>query len=371
MAEEFSLTYTLDPMLVQEAQRDIESGADDSCVYRRGRKRVKDPDNWKKKHKGKKTGLRENAPAISIDDIKGKNNYCCTKLCVAQLSANHLLSLRQHFGTLMYDEQNLFLSGLIVRRETKKTSGHRRKSNPTVGKNGEKVGRPPAEESACSIEYQIRNEKGLNKKVCQKAFLLVFGFGKRRLEILRKKFRAGSILPELDRRGKHDNRPKKIPELIHKKIVEHIESFPTRQNHYSRHKNSQRLYLSPDLSIERMYEQFLEKHNPEYVEYMKNKREALINHCPPDSLLEIEPIVSKHYYHDVFVSEFNLHFGYPHSDTCDTCDSLKLKIDSTVDDEKSTLEEELQRHHEAADKAYVSLHKDISLSKQSWSCMVK
>ena len=70
---------------------------------------------------------------------------------------------------------------------------------------------------------------------------------------------------------------------------------------------------------------------------MKNKREALINHRPPDSLLKIELIVLKHYYHDVFVSEFNLHFGYPCSDTCDICDSLKLKIDSTVDDEKVPL----------------------------------
>ena len=40
------------------------------------------------------------------------------------------------------------------------------------------VGRPPAEESSLSVEYQIRNEKGLNWKVCQKAFLLIHGFGK-------------------------------------------------------------------------------------------------------------------------------------------------------------------------------------------------
>ena len=53
MAEEFSLTYTLDPMLIQEAQWDIESGADDSCVYRHGRNRVRDPDNWEKNIKGR------------------------------------------------------------------------------------------------------------------------------------------------------------------------------------------------------------------------------------------------------------------------------------------------------------------------------
>ena len=58
---------------------------------------------------------------------------------------------------------------------------------------------------------------------------------------------------------------------------------------------------------------------------MEIKRKVLINHQPLDFLT----IISKHYYHDVFVNEFNLQFGYPHSDTCDTCDALKLKIDLT------------------------------------------
>ena len=110
-------------------------------------------------------------------------------------------------------------------------------------------------------------------------------------------------------------------------------SFPTRQSHYSRQNNNERVYLSPELSIEQMYEQFLQLHNPEYVEYMKHKREALINH----------------YYHDVFVKEFNIHFGFPCSDTCDTCDLLKIRIDSAENgDDKNTLEEELQSHLKAA-----------------------
>lgn len=41
----FSLMYTVDPMLVQEA--DIESDTTNSCVSRQGRKRMRNPDNWK------------------------------------------------------------------------------------------------------------------------------------------------------------------------------------------------------------------------------------------------------------------------------------------------------------------------------------
>ena len=50
-------------------------------------------------------------------------------------------------------------------------------------------------------------------------------------------------------------------------------SFPTRQSHYSRHDNPGRLYLSPDLSIAKMYQMFLTKHDPAYVK-RKAKLEA-------------------------------------------------------------------------------------------------
>ena len=57
--------------------------------------------------------------------------------------------------------------------------------------------------------------------MCQKTFLLIHGFGKRRLEILRKKITVGLTLPEPDR-GKHDNRPQKVSEDLHQKVREHI-----------------------------------------------------------------------------------------------------------------------------------------------------
>lgn len=135
--------------------------------------------------------------------------------------------------------------------------------------------------------YQIRNEKGLNWKVCQKAFLLIHGFGKQRLEVLRKKMPIGLTIPMPDCQGKHTNRPAKILEELREKIREHIMSFPTRQSHYSRHNNPGRLYLSPDLSIAKMYQMFLAKHDPAYV---ARKREALIRHEEACSS-EIKPIV--------------------------------------------------------------------------------
>ena len=290
---------TYDPMQVEEALDDELTVSDDepeeadTQAPQRGRKRVRNPDSWEKKHV-KKRGLRQNAPQVTIDVMVEKR--CCKRGCVQQVSTEHLASLRQHFSTLTYDEQNLYLTGLMIRKETKKSVGHKRKINPVVGKNGKKVGRPPAEQSSFSVEYQIRNQKGLNQRVCQKAFLLIHGFGKRRLEFLRKKMPAGSAVPEADRRGKHNNRPRKVSEELHQKVRDHIKSLPARQSHYSRHDNHGRLYLSPDLSIARLYQMFLVEHDPEYLAYVERRREALISHQEITESVERKPVISEHYY---------------------------------------------------------------------------
>ena len=140
-------------------------------------------------------------------------------------------------------------------------------------------------------------------------------------------------------------------------------SFPTRQSHYSRHDNPGRLYLSPDLSIAKMYQLFLARHDPAYVAHLERKREALIGHEEACSS-EIKPIASVHYYHDVFVSEFNLNFGYPRSDTCD---SLRIRTEASDNEEKAKLEADLQDHLKLADEVYASLRKDCKKCKEPWS----
>ena len=153
--------------------------------------------------------------------------------------------------------------------------------------------------------------------------MLIHGFEKRRLKFLRKKMPIGSTIPEPDCRGKHDNS-------------------------YSRHDNPGRLYLSPELSVARM---FLAKYVPDYVSYLERRREVLVNHKEATDSVERKPIITEHYYHDVFVNEFNIHFGYPRSDTCDTCDSLEVKTEAAEsEEEKGKLEKQLQDHLKLADQ---------------------
>lgn len=65
-----------------------------------------------------------------------------------------------------------------------------------------------------------------------------------------------------DRRGKHENRPNRVPDAVIELIDAHIRSFPRRVSHYSR-KDRKRYYLSPELSIQLMHRLYLQQHEPE------------------------------------------------------------------------------------------------------------
>ena len=148
-----------------------------------------------------------------------------------------------------------------------------------------------------------------------------------------------SILSCSDGRGKHKNRPHAIPEDLKDKVRQHISSFPSRESHYSRQSNKNCKYLPNGLSIARMYRLYLEKHEPDIQDGEK-------------------PKVKEWLYRKIFTEEFNIGFGYPRSDTCETCDLLKVAIDNADEQERVKLQTELATHHENAAKGYESLRSD-------------
>ena len=261
----------------------------------------------------------------------------------------HLAKIRKDFESMFYEQQNQYLSGLLHRYETKKSSGHCRKEKPAISPSGKRVGRPPAEASQFSLRYTIHNADGINVKICQKAFCAIHGFGPKRILVLRRKLQSSGGCIEPDQRGKHDNHPT-VSESTRDQVKAHIQSFPTRQSHYSRADNSGRTYLSPELSINRLYLDFLQKHDPDYVAMeQENQRRKRVHQS---AITFRNPIVSEHYYQDIFVTEFNIHFGYPRSDSCGKCDSLRLAIENASADEKERLQNELDVHQTFAKTGY-------------------
>ena len=67
------------------------------------------------------------------------------------------------------------------------------------------------------------------------------------------------------------------------------------------------------------------------------------------------------------MTEFNIHFGFPRSNTCERCDSLKLRIEAATEEDRQSLEKELKSHLELAEEGYKCLHKDCEICQESWS----
>ena len=100
------------------------------------------------------------------------------------------------------------------------------------------------------------NNGGVSIRVCKTAFLRIHGISNGRLSwALSAALKGGT--PHQDQRGHHE--PKNKTDTTRLNIIDaHIESFPQYTSHYSRHDNPHRRYLSPELSITKMYELYRE-----------------------------------------------------------------------------------------------------------------
>ena len=309
----------------------MESGSDSSFESRverqKGRKRLRYIQLWKKRRqkarkdsgKAYKTYKGEQQDKKRMADIL----FCrCNLHCSSNVARSERERIFREFYQLgNHDSQNKYLYGLIERTMPKR-----------------KV--PSAKTSRVnSFVYRLRLSNGNHVQICKQTFCQVHGIGKRRVENLCTAMTSG-VLSCSDGRGKHANRPHALSESLKEQVRQHISSFPSRESHYSRQSNKNRKYLPEGLSIARMYRLYLEKYEPDICDGEK-------------------PQVKEWLYRKIFTEEFNIGFGYPRSDTCETCDLLKVAIDSAEHEEECTkLQTELATHHENAAKGYESLRSD-------------
>ena len=73
----------------------------------------------------------------------------------------------------------------------------------------------------------------------------------------------------------------------------------------------------------------------------------MIAHEPVQKLQK--PLISEHMYHDIFVTNYNIQFGYPRTDTCSTCENLTMQIQA---EQKLVLQESLKAHQQLAEEGY-------------------
>ena len=314
-----------------ERQMASSESSDSRCGIvekRKGRKRLRYPEQWKRKRqKIRKDGGK------SYDTYKGermtKKNFqviiCrCQNRCNLRVSRAERKRIFHDFYKLSdHDNQNKYLFGLIKRSCPKRTSHSAKRARVNI------------------FIYHVRLSNGDNTKVCKQAFCQIHGITKRRVEKLCTKLVSG-VLFSGDNRGKHKNRPHSISDELKAQVRDHINSFPSRESHYSRQDNRTKKYLNEGLSIARMHRLYLQKYEPDRQEKQ-----------PPQ--------LKEWLYRKIFNEDFNISFGYPRSDTCETCDLLKTAIDSEKsEDECCRLQVELATHQEAASRGYQSIRLDTS-----------
>jgi len=194
--------------------------------------------------------------AIQVSELEQNATCHCKRKCCDKLGQDVINSLFTGFYELeSKDKQDAYLFSLIslslVVRQRPRTAT----STPRTA----------------TIHYRVKTPIW-DVVVCKQAFVSVFGIGIGRVRRLAELATSGQVTPPTDKRGKH-GKQYKIPQNIHAQVCGHIESFPPRESHYSRHDNSNKKYLSENLNIRRMYLLYLEKYEPEQVERIEAKAE--------------------------------------------------------------------------------------------------
>ena len=65
--------------------------------------------------------------------------------------------------------------------------------------------------------------------------------------------------------------------------------------------------------------------------------------------------------------QYNIGFGQPPSDTCSKCDELNVQLSAADEPEKEKVKQELELHHNKAEKDYKMLRDESKAAKESWN----
>lgn len=180
-----------------------------------------------------------------------------------------------------------------------------------------------------------------NKNVCKSFFKSVLQISEGRLEKCVKKKQNLSLSSTVDLRGKH-NAHRKTPIDRIKEVIQFINLLPQYESHYTRAALYERKYLSPELNLKILFN--------EYIKWCNEKSS--------------QP-VSQYMFRDIFYRRFNLKFKQPAQDTCDCCNKLKMKIAAAAlkSDERLKLMEEKFNHLEIVEKIHQEYKDYVSQSK--------
>ena len=141
-------------------------------------------------------------------------------------------------------------------------------------------------------------------------------------------------LPILDGRGRHNSHAKVLVDastVLHDFIV----NLNARESHYSREKNTNKIYLPSNTTKSKLYREFLQQ-NPDYR---------------PGNEENVRNTISYWFFCKTFNEDFNISIGYPLSELCNNCELFKKRIDVAQRNNQADLEMIQLEQFEHWDKA--------------------
>lgn len=250
--------------------------------------------------------------------------FSCKKKCLDVYTEDDLIDVFTHLHNLeSKTEQDIYIQSLM---EVYPVERERPRPESSTSK-----------PKSFSVKYHILHD-GTRTPVCKKAFMTTYGYTSKQC------YRLSHLLQlnetPIDKRGKNVS-GNAIPGSILSRLRAHIESFPTKRDHYT---GKDRTYLQPNLNLHIMYELF-----------KKSEHDFLI------TTLGSEKWLSYKFFCQYFHENYSLGFGQPVKDACVTCEELNVKIEnpSLNENAKRAAVAELLVHKRRAKKFYISL-KDIT-----------
>lgn len=273
----------------------------DVTMKKKSRKRKSNPSAWPRNIRKQKRVTGE-GKAVCDGQLCAEN---CRRKCSSKISMDVRQRLFTDFYSKTYDQQQQILFGCIEGFTPVQKRKSAEKHHAMSFRYRVKVSTARCEETTVIAEKVY---------ICKIALMNIFQVKRKRIDLINAQVKEGNVTAKDDGRGKHANRPNKIDDSIKENIKTHIKQFPSVQSHYSRSHNPYREYLSPTLSLAKMYR--------DYVNSLPQK--------------EKDPMfVKQGYYNKVFSEDFNLGFGSPKSDTCSVCDMIdNTNITSHLEDVK-------------------------------------
>lgn len=233
------------------------------------RKRLRHPELHKRnQHRGvflrAKNGITDEELDSVLDRIQ---RDCCSKKCFELVSGQFVLNMQQKFAAADKSTRDSHIFSSIdviapVRIDSNSPS------------------------HSISSRFYITLAGGQRTRICKEAFVCIYGISPGVVErIARKKLDGiseGSPVSFADLRGRHANRPNRIADEVKQLVVGHIRSFPTFMSHYTRTKNPQKVFLTSNLSLRKMYLLFLEKQGEQdWIDYFTKVRASVyLMHMP-------------------------------------------------------------------------------------------